>query len=252
MKFISSPAKLMNVENSTEFLKNTTPKFIKDSEFIHSFLKEKSPKYLSELMEISPKLADENWERNQKWTAKPTSKNSAPAMFAFTGEVYRGLDAKTLDEKAVKYLEKNYRILSGLYGLLKPSDKVMLYRLEMGSKLDVHGSKNLYGFWKEILTPFLNSKLKKGEFILNLASNEYAKVLDKKSLKVPMIDVEFQDYKNGELKKIMMYFKHARGAMARYCAENKVETLDQVKAFDVDGYRFDENLSTEETLVFTR
>ena len=115
----------MNVENSTEFLKNTTPKFIKDSEFIHSFLKEKSPKYLSELMEISPKLADENWERNQKWTTKPTSKNSAPAMFAFTGEVYRGLDAKTLDEKAVKYLEKNFRILSGLYGLLKPSDKVM-------------------------------------------------------------------------------------------------------------------------------
>ena len=102
----------MNVENSTEFLKNTTPKFIKDSEFIHSFLKEKSPKYLSELMEISPKLADENWERNQKWTAKPTSKNSAPAMFAFTGEVYRGLDAKTIDEKAVKYLEKNFRILS--------------------------------------------------------------------------------------------------------------------------------------------
>ena len=172
MKFISSPAKLMNVENSTEFLKNTTPKFIKDSEFIHSFLKEKSPKYLSELMEISPKLADENWERNQKWTAKPTSKNSAPAMFAFTGEVYRGLDAKTLDEKAVKYLEKNFRILSGLYGLLKPSDKIMLYRLEMGRAFHFDSYKNLYEFWTDKVTQQLNSELKKDQDILDVLSSD--------------------------------------------------------------------------------
>lgn len=128
----------------------------------------------------------------------------------------------------------------------------MLYRLEMGSKLDVNGSKNLYGFWKEILTPFFNSKLKKDEFILNLASNEYIKVLDKKTLKAPIIDVEFQDYKNGELKKIMMYFKHARGSMARFCAENNVQTLDEVKSYDIDDYRFDANLSTDDKLIFTR
>ena len=157
-----------------------------------------------------------------------------------------------MDDDAISYFTKNAFLLSGLYGILRPSDKVMLYRLEMGSKLDVNGSKNLYGFWKDTLTPFVNSKLKKGEFILNLASNEYAKVLDRKSLKVPIYDVEFQDYKNGELKKIMMYFKHARGAMARYCAENNVTTLDEVKAYDVEGYRFDENLSTKETLIFTR
>ena len=192
MKFVTSPAKLMNIENSTEFLKSTTPKFIKDSEFIQSHLKEKSPKYLSELMEISSKLADENWERNQKWSAKPNAKNSAPAMFAFTGEVYRGLDAKTLDKEAVDYLQKNYRILSGLYGLLKPSDKVMLYRLEMGRPFKFDSYKNIYEFWTDKVTEQLNSELKKDELLINLASTEYFKVIDKKALKAKVIDFEFK------------------------------------------------------------
>ena len=253
MKFIASPAKLMNVENSTEFLKNTTPKFIKDSEFIHSFLKEKSPKYLSELMEISPKLADENWERNQKWTAKPTSKNSAPAMFALTGEVYRGLDAKTLDEKAVKYLEKNFRILSGLYGLLKPSDKVMLYRLEMGRPFKFDSYKNLYEFWTDKVTQQLNSELKKNELLINLASNEYGKVVDRKKLKSKVIDFDFKQIQpDGSLKTIVVYTKHARGLVLRFCAENQVQTLDELKAFNYENYLLDEKLSTDNHLVFTR
>lgn len=243
----------MNVENSTEFLKNTTPKFIKDSEFIHSFLKEKSPKYLSELMEISPKLADENWERNQKWTAKPTSKNSAPAMFAFTGEVYRGLDAKTLDEKAVKYLEKNFRILSGLYGLLKPSDKVMLYRLEMGRPFHFDSYKNLYEFWTDKVTQQLNSELKKDELLINLASNEYGKVVDRKKLKSKVIDFDFKQIQpDGSLKTIVVYTKHARGLVLRFCAENQVQTLDELKAFNYENYLLDEKLSTDNHLVFTR
>lgn len=253
MKFITSPAKLMNVENATEFLKSTTPKFIKDSEFIHSFLKEKSPKFLSELMEISSKLADENWERNQKWTSKPTAKNSAPAMFAFTGEVYRGLDAKTLDEKAVKYLEKNYRILSGLYGLLKPSDKVMLYRLEMGRPFQFNSYKNLYEFWTDKLTDYLNSETKKGEYIINLASNEYVKVLNRKKLKGQVIDFDFKQIQpDGKLKTIVVYTKHARGLMLRFCAENNVQTLDELKAFNYENYLLDEKLSSETNLVFTR
>ena len=243
----------MNVENSTEFLKNTTPKFIKDSEFIHSFLKEKSPKYLSELMEISPKLADENWERNQKWTATPTSKNSAPAMFAFTGEVYRGLDAKTLDEKAVKYLEKNFRILSGLYGLLKPSDKVMLYRLEMGRPFQFDSYKNLYEFWTDKVTQQLNSELKKDELLINLASNEYGKVVDRKKLKSKVIDFDFKQIQpDGSLKTIVVYTKHARGLVLRFCAENQVQTLDELKAFNYENYLLDEKLSTDNHLVFTR
>ena len=142
----------MNIENKTDMLKSTTPKFIDEAAFIQSYLKEKSPKYLSDLMEISQKLADENWERNQNWKAKPSAKESAPAMFAFTGEVYRGLDAKTLDKKAVDYLQKNYRMLSGLYGLLKPSDKIMLYRLEMGRSFEFEHYKNLYEFWREKVT----------------------------------------------------------------------------------------------------
>ena len=242
----------MNIENSTEFLKSTTPEFIEEAAFIHSHLKEKTPKYLSELMEISTKLADENWERNQKWNAKPKTKESAPAIFAFTGEVYRGLNAKTLDKKAVSYLQKNYRILSGLYGLLKPSDKVMLYRLEMGRNFKFDHYKNLYEFWREKVTDQLNSELKSKDIILNLASNEYFKVIDKAKLKVPVIDFEFYELKEGKPKTVVVYTKHARGLVVRYCAEHQVKTLNEVKGFNLEGYRIDEKLSTKTKLVFTR
>ncbi|REC49842.1 MULTISPECIES: peroxide stress protein YaaA [Chryseobacterium] len=252
MKIVTSPAKLMNVENSTDLLKTTTPKFIEQSEFIHSYLKQKSPKYLSELMEISAKLADENWERNQKWKAKPSAKESAPALFAFTGEVYRGLDAKTLDKDAVDYLQKNQRILSGLYGLLKPSDKVMLYRLEMGRPFEFDEYKNLYEFWREKITEQLNSEMKKNEILLNLASNEYFKAVDRKKLNHPIIDFDFYEMKEGKLKTIVVYTKHARGLVARFCAQTNAQTLDDVKAFNYEGYLINEEKSTENKLVFVR
>ena len=252
MKIITSPAKLMNINNSTEFLKTTTPKFIKEAEFIQSYLKEKSPKYLSELMEISSKLADENWERNQNWKPNPKPKESAPAMFAFTGEVYRGLDANTLSKSAVDYLRKNYRILSGLYGLLKPSDKVMLYRLEMGRKFEFDSYKNLYEFWREKVTDQLNSELKAKDLVLNLASTEYFKVIDKKKLKASVIDFDFYEMKTGKPKTIVVYTKHARGLVVRFCAETQAKTLNDVKAFNYEGYRIDEAMSTDQKLVFTR
>ena len=252
MKIITSPAKLMNIENKTDMLKSTTPKFIDEAAFIQSYLKEKSPKYLSDLMEISQKLADENWERNQNWKAKPSAKESAPAMFAFTGEVYRGLDAKTLDKKAVDYLQKNYRMLSGLYGLLKPSDKIMLYRLEMGRSFEFEHYKNLYEFWREKVTEQLNSELKSKDLILNLASSEYNKVLDKKKLNAPDIDFDFYEVKDGKRKTIVVYTKHARGLVVRFCAETQSKTLNDVKAFNLEGYRIDEQLSSKTKLVFTR
>ena len=252
MKIITSPAKLMNVENSTDFLRSSTPKFIEQAELIQSHLKHKSPKYLSDLMEISPKLADENWERNQKWKSRPTAKESAPAMFAFTGEVYRGLDAKTLDKNAVDYLQKNYRILSGLYGLLKPSDKVMLYRLEMGRNFEFENNKNLYDFWTEKVTDLLNSEMKKNEILLNLASNEYVKVVDRKKLNHKVIDFDFYEMKDGKLKTIVVYTKHARGLVVRFCAETSAKTLNDVKAFNYEGYRIDEEKSTDSKLVFVR
>lgn len=242
----------MNTENSTVLFKTTTPVFIEEAAQIHSYLKEKEPKYLSQLMEISSKLADENWERNQNWKAKPSAKESAPAMFAFTGEVYRGLDAKTLDQEAVKYLQKNYRIISGLYGLLKPSDRIMLYRLEMGRNFEFEHYKNLYAFWREKLTAQLNSELMAKDIILNLASGEYIKSLDKNKLKAPLINFDFYEMKSGKPKTVVVYTKHARGLMVRYCAQNQIKTLDEVKGFNLEGYRIDEELSTKTNLVFTR
>ena len=242
----------MNIENKTDMLKSTTPKFIDEAAFIQSYLKEKSPKYLSDLMEISQKLADENWERNQNWKAKPSAKESAPAMFAFTGEVYRGLDAKTLDKKAVDYLQKNYRMLSGLYGLLKPSDKIMLYRLEMGRSFEFEHYKNLYEFWREKVTEQLNSELKSKDLLLNLASSEYSKVLDKKKLNAQVIDFDFYEMKDGKRKTIVVYTKHARGLVARFCAETNAKTLNDVKAFNYENYLINEELSTNQKLVFVR
>jgi cytoplasmic iron level regulating protein YaaA (DUF328/UPF0246 family) len=252
MKILLSPAKLMSLETNGKWHKSTTPKFLSGSEGIMQKLLKLKPKDLEKLMGISNDLAEMNTERYLNWKPQPAKKKSLQAALAFKGEVYRGLDAETLNEEAQNYLNQNLFILSGLYGILKPSDRIMLYRLEMGSKLDVNGSKNLYGFWKETLTEFVNSKTKKKEIILNLASNEYAKVLNNKKLKALKIDVEFLDYKNGELKPIMVFFKQARGAMARYCAENNVQNLDEVKLFKENNYGFDAKLSTDEKLVFIR
>ncbi len=252
MKIITSPAKLMQIEKSGDFLKNTTPHFIEEAAQLQKTLKSKSPNYLMELMEISAKLADENWERNQNWSAKPDKKNSTQALYAFTGEVYRGLNAETLDEKAVQYLQKNYRILSGLYGLLKPSDKIMPYRLEMGRKFEFDAYKNLYDFWKSRITEELNKEIKKNEIVLNLASKEYFKVIDAKKLNAQIIDFDFYDFKDGKLKTIVVYTKHARGLMVRYCAQNNVQTLEEVKSFNEENYVIDEERSSPTKLVFIR
>jgi cytoplasmic iron level regulating protein YaaA (DUF328/UPF0246 family) len=233
-------------------LKSTTPKFIEEAAFIQSFLKEKSPKFLSELMEISTKLGDENWARNQNWKSNPKTTESCPSMFAFTGEVYRGLNAKTLNKNAVDYLQKNYRILSGLYGWLRPSDHIMLYRLEMGRNFKFDKFKNLYDFWTEKLTQQLNSELKKDELVLNLASSEYFKVINRKALKGKMIDFDFHELKSGKPKTIVVYTKHARGLVTRFCAETNAKTLNDVKAFNYENYLIDEEMSTESKLVFTR
>ena len=233
MKILTSPAKLMKVGVSSEFIKPTEPPFIEDSAFIQSYLKEKTPNFLAELMELSPKLADENWERNQNWKKNPSENESAPALLAFTGEVYRGLDAPSLDKKAIDYLQEHYRMLSGLYGLLKPSDRIMLYRLEMGRKFQFDKYKNLYEFWSDKITEQLNSELNEGELLLNLASNEYFKVVNRKKLHAQVVE-------------------HARGLVVRFCAENNVRSLEELKAFGEEGYLLNDELSTENKLVFMR
>ena len=252
MKIISSPAKLMSVESYPPISRMTIPKFIDEAQKIQQYLKEKSPDFLRELMEISAKLADENWERNQNWNAKPKAKESAPALYAFKGEVYRGLDAETLDGNAVEYLQKNFRMLSGLYGMLKPFDKIMLYRLEMGRNFEFENNKNLYQFWKEKVTENFNNELKKNELILNLASTEYFKVIDEKKLKGKVINFNFYELKSGKPKTIVVYTKHARGLLIRFCAENNCKTLDDVKGFNYENYTFQDEMSTENQLVFVR
>ena len=252
MKLITSPAKLMQIDYTTNILKSTEPTFIKEAAFLQKFLKEETPQFLSELMDISPKLADENWHRNQNWNPNPSKNESCQAIFAFRGEVYRGLDAQSLDKSSINYLQKHYRILSGLYGLLKPSDSIMLYRLEMGRKYHFSTYKDLYGFWREKVTAQLNSEFSSKDILLNLASNEYFKVLDKKNINATIIDFDFYELKSGTPKTVVVYTKHARGLVVKYCAETNAKTLNDVKAFNYEGYRIDEEKSTSQKLVFVR
>jgi len=252
MKIVLSPAKSLNFEKALPTANFTESLFLKESRQVHKFLKQKSPKDLSELMDISDKLADLNWQRNQDWKMPFTSENARPAVFAFDGDVYTGLDAYSIPIEKLDLLQDRLRILSGLYGLLKPLDLMRAYRLEMGTKLAIGESKNLYEFWKPIITKALNKELNKGELFVNLASNEYFSAVDLKMLKVPVITPEFKDYKDGKLKIISFFAKKARGLMVRYIIDTNAETVEDLKGFNYEGYLFDANLSKGNQLVFTR
>lgn len=252
MKIVISPAKSLNFEKDLPTTECTQPKLLSESKKVHAVLKQKSPTDLSQLMDISEKLADLNWQRNKVWKTPFTSKNARQAVYAFDGDVYTGLDAYSIPIEKMDLLQNQLRILSGLYGVLKPLDLIQAYRLEMGTKLPIGESKNLYEFWKKTVTNTLNKELKKGELFINLASNEYFSVIDTKSLKVPIITPEFKDYKDGNLKIISFFAKKARGLMVRYIIDNQIETLDNLKGFNYEGYQFDANLSKGNNLIFTR
>jgi cytoplasmic iron level regulating protein YaaA (DUF328/UPF0246 family) len=252
MKIVISPAKSLNFEKALPTTKHSEALFLKEARQVHKVLNQKSPNELSKLMDISDKLADLNWQRNQDWKTPFTSENARPAIFAFDGDVYTGLDAYTIPTEKLGDLQDSLRILSGLYGLLKPLDLMQAYRLEMGTKLPIGESKNLYEFWKPIIAKGLNKELKKGELFVNLASNEYFSAVDVKALKVPIITPEFKDFKDGKLKIISFFAKKARGLMVRYIIDSNAETVDDLKGFNYDGYQFDANLSKGNHLVFTR
>ena len=252
MKIVVSPAKSLNFESPLPIQNYTESLFLKDAETIQKTLKKKKPKQLMELMDISEKLADLNWERNQNWSLPFSPENARPAVFAFDGDVYTGLDAYTIPIDKFPILEDKLRILSGLYGVLKPLDLMQPYRLEMGTSLSIGTKKNLYEFWKKKVTSSLNSELQKDELFINLASNEYFSAVDTKTLKVPVITPEFKDYKDGKLKMISFFAKKARGLMVRYIIDTNAETIEDLKQFNYDGYAFDANLSKGNTLVFTR
>lgn len=252
MKIVISPAKSLNFEKELPTQMFTEPSLLKESRQIHKVLKELSPKKLSELMSISEKLADLNWQRNQEWKTPFTPVNARPAVYTFDGEVYTGLDAYSIPADKVEVLQEKLRILSGLYGILKPLDLIQAYRLEMGTKMAVGESKNLYEFWKSTLTKVLNKELQKGELFINLASNEYFSAIDSKALKVPVITPEFKEYKDGKLKMISFFAKKARGLMVRYIIDTDAATIEDLKGFNYEGYQFDSNLSKGNKLVFTR
>lgn len=252
MKLVLSPAKTLDYETELPTDKTTQPEFLKHSERLNKILKKKSVKALSELMGISKDLSQLNYERNREWNIPFTKDNARPAIYAFSGDVYRGLDAYTIPKNKIENVQDTVRMLSGLYGILKPLDMIQPYRLEMGTKLSIGKNKNLYEFWKEDITNALNAELKDDELFLNLASVEYFKAIDRKSLKVPVVDVDFKELKNGEYKTIGIYAKLARGLMTRYIIDNNAKTMDDIKSFDMENYRFQERLSVENKLVFTR
>ena len=234
-KMLISPAKSMDFESQINIAKFSTPIFLNQSVKINEVLKKKSPKKLIDLMGISDKLANLNWTRNQEWTAVNSKENSKQAVFAFSGDVYIGLDVQSLSPIQIEVLQDKLRILSGLYGVLKPLDLIQPYRLEMGTKLKVGQYIDLYQFWKSNVTHQLNDELTENETLINLASQEYFKVIDTNILKVKnIITPEFKDYKNGELKMISFFAKKARGMMVRYIVQNHIETIEDLKGFNYE------------------
>jgi cytoplasmic iron level regulating protein YaaA (DUF328/UPF0246 family) len=203
-------------------------------------------------MGISADLGQLNYERNQEWSLPFTKDNARQAIYAFSGDVYRGLDAYSIPTDKINTLQNTVRIISGLYGLLKPLDLVQPYRLEMGTKFPVGKNKNLYEFWKKQVTQALNNELEDGELFLNLASAEYFKAINTKALKVPVITANFKDFKNGEYKSIMTFAKLARGYMTRYIIDANAKTLEDIKGFNYQGYGFSETMSSSTELVFIR
>jgi len=253
MLVILSPAKKLDVDGDkpSEF---TLPVFINESQRLINHLKKMSPKKIGKLMGISEQLSELNHERYQNWNSEHIISDSKQALYSFTGEVYNGLQATSFDSSDIKEAQKKLRILSGLYGVLKPMDLMHAYRLEMGTSLKIGVRKNLYEFWGDKIVNELNATLSdiNSEVLVNLASNEYFKAVNKKKLKAEIITPVFKDFNNGTYKTVMVYAKKARGMMASYIIKNKITSVEDLIGFDIDGYCFNEKASTKNELVYYR
>ena len=253
MKVLLSPAKAIDMTKTIDTEVRSMPDFIDDAEGLVKKMAKFSARKIGKMMHLSKDLSDLNYQRYQDWKADITSNGkNAHVIAAFNGEAYRGFDAETLTTKQLDVAQDKVRILSGIYGVLKPLDVIYPYRLEMGTKWAVTPSKtNLYKFWGTKLADSLNAE-NKDEVIVNVASTEYFKAVDRKALKGRVVTPIFKDFKNGDYKTIMVFAKRARGAMARYIVVNNISDPEEIKGFDTDGYRYDENLSTKDDWVFTR
>ena len=261
MYFLLSPAKSLNEKDAISVsLGNyySQPELVEHSQALMNNLKAKEPIDLQELMNISDDLAQLNAKRNQDWAwsnSKPfTDENAKPAGYLFDGDVYTGLDMYHMDKDTAIYVNKHLGILSGLYGVLKPLDLIQPYRLEMGTKLKNERGDNLYEFWDEEVTNTINARMADSDdkVLVNLASNEYFKVVKKKTLNAEIITPRFEDEKNGQYKVISFYAKKARGLMVKYAADNKLTNAEQLKQFDLAGYYYVDELSDDKTWVFRR
>ena len=254
MLFLLSPAKALDYDTPAGGVPHTQPLFVKQSSALINLLKTKSPQEVASLMSLSDKLAALNVARYQAWTPKFTAKNSKPAVLAFNGDVYDGLDAKTLQPKDLAWAQDHVAILSGLYGVLRPLDWMQPYRLEMGTPLANPKGANLYKFWGSDIAAYLNERLAqdKTPIVINLASQEYFKSVDLKTLKARVIECVFEDAKDGQYKVISFFAKRARGLMARYAIAHQVKTPKGLEGFDSDGYAYAPEVSLPDRLVFRR
>ncbi len=254
MLVVISPAKTLRTDKNAG-INSTMPVLVKDSVLIAEELKKLTVWELENLMKISPKLARLNYERIQMWHYPYEVIEGFNPVYTFNGEVYNGLDVDTLEEEDLSFANIHLNILSGFYGVLRPFDSILPYRLEMGTKLKVGDTKNLYDFWKGKITKVINENLKKSGsgMLINLASDEYFKSIDLNALNAKVVTPVFKDNKNGVYKVISIYAKKARGLMTRFIIKNRISNPDDLKLFDFEGYYYNENLSDHEgTLVFTR
>lgn len=254
MIHLLSPAKSLDFESKAQTQLYSKAEFQDHSVKLIKKAKTLSRKKLEKLMSISNNLAELNYNRYQEWEVVEKPGKAKQAVMAFTGDVYRGLDINSLKEEDFKFAQDHLRILSGLYGILKPMDVILPYRLEMGTTLPVGRKKNLYDFWGSMLTEKLNAELAshKDSTIVNLASNEYFKAIKAKELDGNLISPQFKDAKNGSYKTIMTFAKLARGYMSRFIIQNKIDNAEDILAFDLNGYRYNQELSSEDQPVFTR
>mgnify|MGYP001027026432 CR=1 FL=1 len=252
MLTVISPAKTLDFESPSVTSKNSKPIFAEQTRQLVEVMRSKNARDLTKLMGISPKLAELNVERFKNF--KVRSRNAKQALLAFKGDVYIGLDAETYGERDFNFAQKNLRILSGLYGLLRPLDLIQPYRLEMGIKLKTSGGKSLYDFWGSDIVNALETELEdhRNKTLINLASNEYFKSIPRNTLNGPLITPVFKDYNNGTYKVLGFFAKKARGSMATFIVKNRINKPEDIKAFNDDGYIYNETYSSETQWVFTR
>lgn len=254
MKVVLSPAKALDENRQLKVDKFTIPYFINEADFLVEKLQKLSRMELGKLMKLSENLTDLNYFRYKNWE-KPTDFNSIvrPAIAQFDGAAFKGFDVTSLTPATLENAQNQLRVLSGLYGILKPLDLLYPYRLEMGTKWKVDSeNKNLYAFWKAKVTAYLKSELLPNEVLINLASSEYFKVVDQKQLKRRIITPVFKEFKNDKYKVVMMYAKTARGKMARAIIDQKYDSFEKLKAYNIDGYSYNALLSSDNEWVFIR